>query len=96
MSVHVCMWLAHTCIHTYTHKHAVHFLICFSDAYKVACLGVTDGDWKALANEAMEGLDFNTAKKALIRIKDLRFLELLHNIEVWIQITVIIVRVSIV
>ena len=52
------------------------------DAYTVACLGVTDSDWEALAHEAMEGLDFDTAKKALIRIKDLRFLELLHNIEV--------------
>ena len=24
------------------------------DAYKVACLGVTEGDWRALAMEAME------------------------------------------
>ena len=56
--------------------------ICFRDAFRVACLGVTDSDWEALAHEAMEGLDFDTAKKALIRIRDLRFLELLHNIEV--------------
>jgi hypothetical protein len=26
------------------------------DAYKVACLGVTEGDWEALAHEALEGL----------------------------------------
>lgn len=55
---------------------------CYRDAYKVACLGVTDGDWEALAHEALEGLDFDTAKKAFIRIRDLRYLELIHNIEV--------------
>ncbi|XP_069142693.1 intraflagellar transport protein 122 homolog isoform X2 [Argopecten irradians] len=53
----------------------------FKDAYKVACLGVTDGDWEVLAHEALEGLDFDTAKKAFIRIRDLRYLELIHNIE---------------
>ena len=26
----------------------------YNEAYKVACLGVTDGDWRALAMEAME------------------------------------------
>ena len=35
-----------------------------------------------LAHEALEGLDFDTAKKAFIRIRDLRYLELIHNIEV--------------
>ena len=29
------------------------------DAYKVACLGVTEGDWRALA---MEALEVNTVK----------------------------------
>ncbi|BFZ08413.1 hypothetical protein BsWGS_11452 [Bradybaena similaris] len=53
----------------------------FKDAYKVACLGVTEGDWEALAHEALEGLDFDTAKKSFIRIKDLRYLELIHSIE---------------
>ncbi|KAK2571545.1 Intraflagellar transport protein 122-like protein [Acropora cervicornis] len=38
----------------------------YKDAYKVACLG---------------GLDFDTAKKAFIRVRDLRYLELIHNIE---------------
>ena len=56
--------------------------IYFRDAYKVACLGVTEGDWEALAHDALEGLDFDTAKKAFIRIRDLRYLELIHSIEV--------------
>jgi len=43
---------------------------------------VTDGDWETLAHEALEGLEFDTAKKAFIRIRDLRFLELIHSIEV--------------
>ncbi|XP_062523005.1 intraflagellar transport protein 122 homolog [Corticium candelabrum] len=53
----------------------------FLDAYQVACLGVTEGDWRALAMEALEGLDFEIAKKAFIRIRELRYLELVHNIE---------------
>ncbi|KAK7101404.1 intraflagellar transport protein 122 homolog isoform X1 [Littorina saxatilis] len=53
----------------------------FRDAYKVACLGVTEGDWEVLAHEALESLDFDTAKKAFIRIRDLRYLELIHGIE---------------
>lgn len=36
----------------------------FKEAYKIACLGVTDSDWRDLATEALEGLDFDTAKKA--------------------------------
>lgn len=35
----------------------------FQEAYQIACLGVTDNDWKDLATEALEGLDFHTAKK---------------------------------
>ncbi|KAI0240368.1 intraflagellar transport 122 [Lamellibrachia satsuma] len=53
----------------------------YMDAYQIASLGVTDGDWETLAHEALEGLEFDTAKKAFIRIRDLRFLELIHGIE---------------
>ncbi|XP_014680361.1 PREDICTED: intraflagellar transport protein 122 homolog, partial [Priapulus caudatus] len=51
------------------------------DAYRVACLGVTEKDWEALAHESLEGLDFHNAKKAFVRIRDLRYLELISNIE---------------
>ena len=30
----------------------------------------------------MEGLDFDTAKMAFIRVRDIRYLELIHSIEV--------------
>ena len=33
------------------------------DAYKIACLGVTEGDWRILAMEALEGMDLDVAKK---------------------------------
>nr|XP_047929486.1 intraflagellar transport protein 122 homolog isoform X3 [Anser cygnoides] len=53
----------------------------FKEAYQIACLGVTDADWKELAMEALEGLEFETAKKAFTRIRDLRYLELISSIE---------------
>ncbi|XP_039530512.1 intraflagellar transport protein 122 homolog isoform X2 [Pimephales promelas] len=53
----------------------------FQEAYQIACLGVTDRDWRDLATEALEGLDFHTAKKAFIRVRDLRYLELISSIE---------------
>ncbi|XP_068453196.1 intraflagellar transport protein 122 homolog isoform X2 [Clinocottus analis] len=53
----------------------------YKEAYQIACLGVTDSDWRDLATDALEGLDFDTAKKAFIRIRDLRYLELINSIE---------------
>ncbi|NXC48248.1 IF122 protein, partial [Penelope pileata] len=53
----------------------------FKEAYQIACLGVTDADWRELAMEALEGLEFETAKKAFTRIRDLRYLELISSIE---------------
>ncbi|XP_054629542.1 intraflagellar transport protein 122 homolog isoform X3 [Dunckerocampus dactyliophorus] len=53
----------------------------FKEAHQIACLGVTDSDWRDLATEALEGLDFDIAKKAFIRIQDLRYLELINSIE---------------
>ncbi|RVE70673.1 hypothetical protein OJAV_G00067380 [Oryzias javanicus] len=53
----------------------------YKEAYQIACLGVTDSDWRDLATEALEGLDFETAKKAFIRIRDLRYLDLISSIE---------------
>ena len=53
----------------------------FDKAYRIACLGVTETDWRFLAMEALSGLNFDVARKAFIRIKDLRYLELLARIE---------------
>ncbi len=40
----------------------------YKEAYKVACLGVTDADWRALALDALEGLHLIVAKQAFIRV----------------------------
>uniref|UniRef100_A0A1B6JCB8 Intraflagellar transport protein 122 homolog n=2 Tax=Proconiini TaxID=565685 RepID=A0A1B6JCB8_9HEMI len=53
----------------------------FRDAYAVACLGVADEDWKALAHSALENLDLNVATKAFARIKDLKYLELINDFQ---------------
>ncbi|XP_013000487.1 intraflagellar transport protein 122 homolog isoform X4 [Cavia porcellus] len=53
----------------------------FREAHQIACLGVTEADWRELAMEALEGLEFETAKKAFARVQDLRYLELISSIE---------------
>jgi intraflagellar transport protein 122 len=53
----------------------------FADAYTIACLGVTETDWRNFAVESIQSYNFKLARKALIRIKDVRFLELLSKIE---------------
>lgn len=54
----------------------------FPFAYRVACLGVPLSDWRSLASAALLNLDLKTARKAFIRVRDLRFLELVERIEV--------------
>ncbi|XP_054274065.1 intraflagellar transport protein 122 homolog [Macrosteles quadrilineatus] len=53
----------------------------FREAYSIACMGVADGDWKALAHSALEHLDLSVASKAFARIRDLRYLELINDFQ---------------
>ena len=53
----------------------------FAAAHRVACLGVTDEDWRQLAEEALKSLDLDVARKAFVRLKDTKYLELLGRIE---------------
>ena len=53
----------------------------YDTAYKVACLGVTENDWRLLAMRALDGMSLNVARKSFIRIRDMRFIELLNRIE---------------
>lgn len=50
-------------------------------AYEVACLGVTDADWRHLAMIALESLETEPARKAFGRLRDVRFMELISRIE---------------
>lgn len=53
----------------------------FKSAYKVACLGVTETDWKLLAFHALMGMDFKVARNAFIRIRDYKYIDLLNKFE---------------
>ena len=53
----------------------------YEGAYRVACLGVTDSDWRKLAMEALEGLNFEVAKQSFVRVRDIRYLDLIHQIQ---------------
>lgn len=52
-----------------------------SSAYKVACLGVTAADWKALGVAAAQALDLQLARKAFMWVKDMRHMELVATVE---------------
>ena len=58
------------------------FFVLFRDAYQVACLGVPDEDWEELAHAALDNLDFEIAKLAFIRIKNLKYLDLIYEFQV--------------
>ncbi|KAI9332491.1 WD40-repeat-containing domain protein [Obelidium mucronatum] len=53
----------------------------FEPGYKVACLGVTESDWRRLAMDSLEGLNFDVARKAFVRLRDTRFLDLIKLID---------------
>lgn len=66
------------------HSHALYRYVErreFDAAYRVACLGVTEGDWKMLGTHAMTHLQLEIARKAFIRIREVKFVELLNRIE---------------
>ncbi|KAF4678197.1 hypothetical protein FOL47_003259 [Perkinsus chesapeaki] len=52
----------------------------YSAAYTVACLGVTDDDWRHLALHALKDMVFDVARKAFIRIRDIRYVDLLNRL----------------
>lgn len=52
----------------------------FNEAYKVACLGVTQGDWEELAHSALEHLEFDVARLAFIKLQDFTYLELIQEL----------------
>ena len=66
------------------HSHALYRFVErreFENAYRIACLGVTNGDWKMLGMHAMSQLNLDIARKAFIRTKETKLVELLNRIE---------------
>ena len=53
----------------------------FDTAYKVACLGVTDGDWRNFALFALWNNQFDLARKWFIRVRDIRYIDLLNKVQ---------------
>lgn len=50
-------------------------------AYKIACLGATEADWKMLGMKSLRANYLHIAKNAFARLKDTKFLSLIDNIE---------------
>lgn len=46
----------------------------------MATLGVSDDDWRYLGNRALEKLNIEVAKKAYVRIRDVRLLNLCDEV----------------
>ncbi|OQR94940.1 Intraflagellar Transport Protein, partial [Achlya hypogyna] len=53
----------------------------FDLAYAVACLGVTESDWRFLAWEALKHMTFDIARKGFVRVRDIRYIELVNSLE---------------
>ena len=50
-------------------------------AYRVACLGATEADWKLLGMRALRANHLDIAKNAFTRLKDVKYLSLIDNIQ---------------
>lgn len=53
----------------------------FSNAYKVACLGATESDWRLLAMKALRASRTDIAKYCFSKLKDIKYLSLIEYIE---------------
>ncbi|CAM9531119.1 unnamed protein product [Ectocarpus sp. 6 AP-2014] len=53
----------------------------FQKAHDVACLGVTQRDWRLLGMSALQAMEYDVSRKAFIRLRDLRFVDILSDIE---------------
>lgn len=53
----------------------------YETAYKTGCLGITEADWRNLALDALQAMQLDVARKAFIRIRDVRYVELVNRTE---------------
>ena len=54
----------------------------FKEAYDVACLGVTYKDWELLAFSALEGYELEISRKAFVRTREIKYLNLIYQFQV--------------
>lgn len=54
----------------------------FERAYAIACLGVTETDWRTLAVQALANQKTRIARKSFVRIRDVRYVDLLNRLEI--------------
>lgn len=52
----------------------------YDEAYQVACLGVPASDWEGLAQAAVDALQFQVAKDAYVKVRNLPWLELVGDL----------------
>lgn len=50
-------------------------------AYKCACLGATESDWRMLGMKALQQNNIHIAKNAFARLKDIKYLSLLETMK---------------
>ncbi|KAJ3016424.1 hypothetical protein HKX48_004032 [Thoreauomyces humboldtii] len=50
----------------------------YEAAYRIACLGVTETDWRRLAMEALEGMRLDVAHESFVRTRDVHFINLVR------------------
>ena len=53
----------------------------YEKAFKVACLGVTQTDWRLLAMESLKAMRLEIARKAFIQVRDVKYIDLINRIE---------------
>nr|CAG4716983.1 unnamed protein product [Naegleria fowleri] len=53
----------------------------FQEAYKIACLGVTESDWRSLGVQSLLGVNLDIARRCFNRIEDTKFISLIDKYE---------------
>ena len=53
----------------------------FDEAYKLACMGIPENDWRRLAMDALSAVNLNVSRKCFVRLRELKFINLVQGLE---------------